>query len=159
MRSSKTARKAKTRKTKMSLPLLPDGNNDRFVRGRSSYKRKLARKLKSKQVLIYASRIIENRLLVCRGITVFFLITHIPNILKIIFLSSAFVRFTHFFKQRQSLLSIFFAAKILDFLVEYSSPLFLLVFIMFWGQEWSFLRLFSHFCLFLDLCRITIQRG
>jgi hypothetical protein len=43
--SSKTARKVETRKTKINLPLLPDGNNDRFTRGRSSYKRKLTRKI------------------------------------------------------------------------------------------------------------------
>jgi hypothetical protein len=59
--SSKTARKAKTRKTKINFPLRPNGNNDRFARGRSSYKRKLPRKLKKKkQVLICASRISEN---------------------------------------------------------------------------------------------------
>jgi hypothetical protein len=45
IRSSKTAIKAKTRKTKINFPLLSDGNNDRFARGRSSYLRKLARKL------------------------------------------------------------------------------------------------------------------
>jgi hypothetical protein len=39
IRSSKTSRK-----TKMNLQLLLDGNNDRFARGRSSYTRKLARK-------------------------------------------------------------------------------------------------------------------
>jgi hypothetical protein len=48
IRSSKTAREAKTRKTKINFPLLPDGNNDRFARGRSSYKRKLVRKLKNR---------------------------------------------------------------------------------------------------------------
>jgi molybdenum cofactor biosynthesis enzyme MoaA len=31
--SSKTARKAKTRKTKINFPLLPGGNNDRFASG------------------------------------------------------------------------------------------------------------------------------
>jgi hypothetical protein len=46
--SSKTARKAKTRKMNNNFPLLPDGNNDRSVRGRSSYKRILARKLKNR---------------------------------------------------------------------------------------------------------------
>jgi hypothetical protein len=45
--SSRTACKAKTRKTKINFPLLPDGNNDRFARGRRSYKRKLACKLKN----------------------------------------------------------------------------------------------------------------
>jgi hypothetical protein len=59
IRSSQTARKAKTHKTKINFPLLPDGNNDRFARGRSSFSRKLARKLK-KQVLICAYRISEN---------------------------------------------------------------------------------------------------
>jgi hypothetical protein len=33
IRSSKTARKAKTLKTKINFPLLPDGKNDRFARG------------------------------------------------------------------------------------------------------------------------------
>jgi hypothetical protein len=33
----KTVRKAKTHKTKINFPLLPDGNNDQFARGRSSY--------------------------------------------------------------------------------------------------------------------------
>jgi hypothetical protein len=36
IRSYKTACKAKTRKTKINFPSLPDGNNDRFTRGRSS---------------------------------------------------------------------------------------------------------------------------
>jgi hypothetical protein len=48
IRSSKTARNAKTRKTKINFPLFPDGNNDRFVRGRSLYKQKLACKLKNR---------------------------------------------------------------------------------------------------------------
>jgi hypothetical protein len=47
IRSSKTACNAKLRKTKINFPSLPDGSNDRFARGRSSYKRKLARKLKN----------------------------------------------------------------------------------------------------------------
>jgi hypothetical protein len=47
-RSSEIAQKAKTRKTKINFPLLPDGNNDQFGRGRSSYSRKLARKLKNR---------------------------------------------------------------------------------------------------------------
>jgi hypothetical protein len=50
-RSSKTARKAKTRKMKIHFPLLPDGNNDLFARGRSSHKRRMARKLKNKDNL------------------------------------------------------------------------------------------------------------
>jgi hypothetical protein len=48
IRSSKTPRKEKTRKTKINFPLLPDGNNVRFARGRRSYKRKLVRKLKNR---------------------------------------------------------------------------------------------------------------
>jgi hypothetical protein len=48
IRSSKTVSKAKTRKTKINLQSLPGGNNDRFARGRSSYKLKLARKLKNR---------------------------------------------------------------------------------------------------------------
>jgi hypothetical protein len=47
IRSSKTSRKAKTHVTKINFPLLPDGDNYRFARGRSSYKWKLARKLKN----------------------------------------------------------------------------------------------------------------
>jgi hypothetical protein len=46
--SAKTAHKVKTLKTKINFPLLPSGNNDRFVRGRSSYKQKLAHKLKNR---------------------------------------------------------------------------------------------------------------
>jgi hypothetical protein len=38
MSSSKTARKAKTRKTKINFPLLPEGNNDRLARGRNAAK-------------------------------------------------------------------------------------------------------------------------
>jgi hypothetical protein len=74
IRSSKTARKAKTRKTKINFPLLPDGNNNRFARRRSSYKRKLARKLKKKtsiHLCISYKRKLVNRLLVYRGITVY----------------------------------------------------------------------------------------
>jgi hypothetical protein len=48
IRSSKTAHKVKTRKTKINFPSLPDGNNDWFSRGRISYKRKSARKLKNR---------------------------------------------------------------------------------------------------------------
>jgi hypothetical protein len=48
IQSLKTARKAKTRKTKINFPLLPDRNNDRFARGRSSYKRKFACKLRNR---------------------------------------------------------------------------------------------------------------
>jgi hypothetical protein len=38
IRFSKTARKAKTCKTKINFPLLPNGNSDQFARGKSSYK-------------------------------------------------------------------------------------------------------------------------
>jgi predicted PurR-regulated permease PerM len=48
IRSSKTAPKVKTRRTKINFPLLPNGNNDRFARGRSLYEQKLARKLKNR---------------------------------------------------------------------------------------------------------------
>jgi hypothetical protein len=46
--SSKTAHKVKIHKKKINFPLLPEGDNDRFARGRSSYKQKLARKLKNR---------------------------------------------------------------------------------------------------------------
>jgi hypothetical protein len=59
IRSSETARKARTHKMKINFPLLPDGNNDRFVRGRSSYKQKIGSYIE-KQVLICASCISEN---------------------------------------------------------------------------------------------------
>jgi hypothetical protein len=73
IRSSKTARKAKTRKTRITFLLLPDGNNDRFARGRDSYKRKSARKLKKIGIYLCISyeRKLLNRLLVYRGIAVF----------------------------------------------------------------------------------------
>jgi hypothetical protein len=51
--SSKTARKTKTRKTKINFSLLPDGNNDRFARGRSSYERKLAHELKNRYYFVH----------------------------------------------------------------------------------------------------------
>jgi hypothetical protein len=48
IRSSKTVHKVKICKTKINFPLLPAGNNDRFARGRSSYKQKLSHKLKNR---------------------------------------------------------------------------------------------------------------
>jgi hypothetical protein len=70
--SSKTARTAKTRKTKINFPLLPNGNNDRFARERSSYKQRLARKLKKTRINLCISykRKLVHWLLVYRGITV-----------------------------------------------------------------------------------------
>jgi hypothetical protein len=62
LRFSKPARKAKT---KINFPLLPDGNDDRFARGRSLYKRKLAHKLKKGINLCISYK----RKLVYQGIT------------------------------------------------------------------------------------------
>jgi hypothetical protein len=64
MCSFKTARKAKTRKTKINFPLLLDGNNDRFR------ERKLENWKIGINLCISFKRKLVNRLLVYRGITV-----------------------------------------------------------------------------------------
>jgi hypothetical protein len=50
-------------------------NNDRFARGRNSKKRKLARKLKNRYLCISYKRKLVNRLLVYRGISVYWILS------------------------------------------------------------------------------------